>query len=66
MSAGDIEKGVSGRRGEGAGVEFPESVLIDRGVRGVLALDLFGDGIGISMLVSASSKILIWVLRFLF
>jgi hypothetical protein len=61
-----MEKGVSGRRGEGAGVEFPESVLMDRGLRGELALDLFGDSVGISMLVLASSKILNSVLRFLF
>jgi hypothetical protein len=60
---------VSGRRGDGAGVEFVECVLSLRGVRGVPVLDLLGVEMGLPMLLaaaaSASTKMVKLGLRFL-
>jgi hypothetical protein len=58
---------MSGRRGDGAGVEAVEKVMSLNGVRGIPVLDLFGVEIGleVSLAVSVSTKMLKSGLRFL-
>jgi hypothetical protein len=58
---------MSGKRGDGAGVEAVEKVMSLSGVRGVLILDLFGVemDLKVSLAASVSRKMLKSGLRFL-